>query len=59
MDSFNKIREILDQTEADVAKHESGNASAGTRVRNAMQEIKKLAQVVRTEVQEAKTKSKA
>ena len=39
----------------DVSKFfERGNNSAGTRVRKAMQELKKLAQELREEVQEAK-----
>ena len=35
-------------------KFEDGNNSAGTRVRKTMQNIKNLAQAVRTEVQEQK-----
>ena len=55
MESFEKIKELIASTEADVAKfNEKGNKTAGTRVRLAMQELKKLAQEVRTAVQEAK-----
>ena len=45
---------VLIETAADYDKFESGNKSAGTRLRKAMQEIKNLAQGVRTEVQEIK-----
>ena len=54
MKSVDKIQEVLDEVQADVNKFENGNKSAGTRVRKAMQEIKKLAQGVRSEVQEIK-----
>ena len=55
MQSFEKIKELVASAEADVSKFdEKGNEAAGTRVRQAMQELKKLAQDVRTEVQEAK-----
>lgn len=38
----------------DLEKFEDGNASAGTRVRKNMQDVKNLAQLVRVEVQEMK-----
>ena len=38
----------------DLEKFEDGNASAGTRVRKNMQDIKNLAQLVRVEVQDKK-----
>ena len=38
----------------DLDKFEDGNASAGTRVRKNMQDVKNLAQLVRVEVQEMK-----
>jgi len=38
----------------DLEKFEDGNASAGTRVRKNMQDIKSLAQLVRVEVQDKK-----
>ena len=54
-ESIEKIKELVASAEADVSKFdEKGNKAAGTRVRQAMQELKKLAQEVRTEVQEAK-----
>jgi hypothetical protein len=48
---FTQLKQILADIEADVAKRdEKGNAAAGTRVRKAMQQVKKLAQGVRETV---------
>jgi hypothetical protein len=58
MENFNRIKEIVAAAEADVAKFNTGNASAGTRVRAKMQEIRKLCQDVRKEVQEKKNEAK-
>ena len=44
MESVEKIQEVLDNIQSDVTKFGGGNKSAGTRIRKAMQEIKKLAQ---------------
>ena len=49
-----EMHQVLVGTAADYDKFESGNKSAGTRLRKAMQEIKNLAQDVRVEVQEQK-----
>lgn len=58
MENFDRIKEVMEAAEADVAKFvEKGNKAAGTRVRQAMQEVKKLAQQVRLDVQEAKNNS--
>ena len=51
MKGVREIQEVLDNVESDVIKFGNGNKSAGTRIRKAMQEIKNLAQEVRTEVQ--------
>ena len=52
MQSFEKIKELVASIEVEVTKFaEKGNKAAGTRVRLGMQELKKLAQDVRTEVQ--------
>lgn len=57
MEKFEQIKTLIEQTQGDIDKFfGKGNSSAGTRVRQAMQELKKLAQEVRIEVQEAKTK---
>ena len=59
--SFNKLNTIFDELQdaindcqSDVTKFVEGNNSAGTRVRKAMQETKRLAQEVRIEVQDQK-----
>jgi hypothetical protein len=44
----------LEQGLNDLEKFEDGNASAGTRVRKNMQDVKNLAQLVRVEVQDKK-----
>ena len=57
MEKFEQIKALLEQTQGDAEKFFSkGNSAAGTRVRKAMQELKALAQEVRTEVQDAKNK---
>jgi hypothetical protein len=58
MEKFEQIKALLEQTQGDAEKFFSkGNSAAGTRVRKAMQELKSLAQEVRTEVQDAKNKT--
>ena len=59
--SFNKLDSLYDELQdkindcqSDVTKFIEGNNSAGTRVRKAMQAVKKLAQTVRVEVQDQK-----
>ena len=54
MENVKKIKEVLNTVEEDVVKFGNGNKSAGTRIRKAMQEIKVLAQQVRTDVQTIK-----
>ena len=53
---FDELQDAVNDCQTDVTKFVEGNNSAGTRVRKAMQEIKKLAQFVRVEVQEQKNK---
>jgi hypothetical protein len=58
MEKFEQIKALLEQTQGDAEKFFSkGNSAAGTRVRKAMQDLKALAQEVRTEVQDAKNKA--
>ena len=45
---------ILEQSGENAVKFADGNKSAGTRLRKNMQDIKRFAQAVRTEVQEQK-----
>ena len=57
MEKFEQIKALIESAQGDVEKFfDKGNGSAGTRVRQAMQELKKLAQELRLEVQEFKNK---
>tara|TARA_R100000008_G_C3545051_1_gene147051 strand:+ start:355 stop:546 length:192 start_codon:yes stop_codon:yes gene_type:complete len=53
-DKMDGMMKTLISTAVDVEKFAQGNKSAGTRIRQAMQEIKTLAQDVRVEVQAIK-----
>jgi len=53
---FDDLQDTVNDCQTDVIKFVGGNNSAGTRVRKAMQNIKKLAQEVRVEVQDQKNK---
>jgi len=58
MEKFEKIKALIAEAEADVEKfYEKGNKSAGTRIRKAMQDLKKLAQEMRQDVQDTKNAS--
>jgi hypothetical protein len=60
MEKFNEIKALLEATDKDAeAFFLKGNKSAGTRLRGAMQNLKALAQELRTEVQEIKNSGKA
>jgi len=59
MEKFAKVKELVAAIEADVEKfYNAGNAAAGTRVRKGMQDLKVLAQEIRTEVTEQKNNAK-
>ena len=51
---YDKLQDIVNDTQSDMTKFVEGNNSAGTRVRKAMQAIKGLAQELRVEVQKQK-----
>ena len=53
---YDKLQDVINDTQNDVTKFVEGNNSAGTRVRKAMQTVKSLAQDVRIEVQDQKNK---
>ena len=53
---FDELQDAVNDCQTDVSKFIEGNNSAGTRVRKAMQEIKKLTQFVRVEVQDQKNR---
>ena len=55
--TFDELRETINDCQTDLIKFVDGNNSAGTRVRKAMQAVKQLAQDIRLEVQEQKNKS--
>lgn len=55
MARFDQLRELVMSLEDDFTKfYDKGNKAAGTRVRKGMQELKVMAQDIRTEVQSAK-----
>ena len=51
---YNRLQDLVNDTQTDVNKFVEGNNSAGTRVRKAMQAVKGLAQELRIEVQHQK-----
>lgn len=54
MNHYENLKNIIASMEADVQKFYGGNNAAGTRVRKALQELKKAAQAMRIDVQEKK-----
>lgn len=58
MNKYENLKNIVAAMDADVQKFYNGNAAAGTRVRKALQDVKKAAQEFRIEVQELKAKDK-
>ena len=58
MEKFSKIKELIASVEDDADKfYNKANSAAGTRVRKAMQDLKGLAQEIRSEVTERKNKA--
>ena len=52
---YEELKAKVHEIEEDVKKfYEKENKAAGTRIRKAMQDVKKLAQAVRTDIQEKK-----
>jgi hypothetical protein len=54
--TFDELQDTINDCQTDVIKFIEGNNSAGTRVRKAMQLVKRLAQDIRVEVQDQKNK---
>ena len=52
--SIEEMKTLLEDLQVDVDKFNNGNASAGTRIRKAMQSLKGQAEDLRKEVQEIK-----
>ncbi|QIX59743.1 hypothetical protein FY528_20785 [Hymenobacter lutimineralis] len=60
MSNFGQLKDLVMSLEADFEKfYDKGNSAAGTRVRKGMQELKNMAQTIRTEVQNAKNSAAA
>ena len=59
MSSYSELVDLVHTFEKDFIKfYDKGNKSAGTRVRKAMNELKRKAQEIRKEVQEVKAQTK-
>ncbi|MCS6973669.1 MAG: histone H1 [Cyclobacteriaceae bacterium] len=57
MQKFQELKNLIASLEADADKfYNKGNSAAGTRLRKGMQELKNMAQQIRIEVQELKSK---
>jgi hypothetical protein len=57
MAAYAQLKKIIDETSTDADKFfRDGNKAAGTRLRNSLQQIKKIAQEIRVEVGELKKK---
>lgn len=57
MSRFDEIKGIITGLEDDMLKfYEKGNKAAGTRARKGLQNLKKLSQEVRLEIQDIKNK---
>ena len=55
MSRIEQVRSLISDLEPDMEKfYEKGNKAAGTRARKTLQELKKLAQEIRLEIQEMK-----
>ena len=56
MQKYEEIKALIASIDGDVDKfYNKRNKSAGTRIRKAMQDLKKLAQDLRVDVQESKS----
>jgi hypothetical protein len=58
-DGFMGLQKLMDEIEllkAEYEKFDRGNKSAGTRARKSLQNIKKICQEIRIQIQEAKSK---
>lgn len=55
MSRFHEVKSLVDSLEEDMDKfYNKGNKTAGTRARKTLQDMKKLAQEIRIEIQEKK-----
>lgn len=57
MGRYQEVEDLITQLKEDFSKfYDKENQAAGTRIRKGMQDLKKLAQEIRTEVKETKNK---
>jgi hypothetical protein len=57
MGRYQEVEDLITQLKEDFSKfYDKENQAAGTRIRKGMQDLKKMAQEIRTEVQETKNK---
>lgn len=57
MKKFEELKSLIASLEPDADKfYTKGNSAAGTRVRKGMQDLKNIAQTIRSEVQDLKNK---
>ncbi len=55
MSRIEQVRSLISELEPDMEKfYEKGNKAAGTRARKTLQEIKKVSQEIRLEIQDKK-----
>ena len=58
MQKFEELKSLIATLQDDADKfYNKGNSAAGTRVWNGMQDLKNLAQAIRSEVQDLKNKA--
>ncbi len=58
MQKFQDLKNLIASLEGDADKfYAKGNSAAGTRLRKGMQDLKKMAQQIRAEVQDLKNKA--
>lgn len=57
MSRIDEVKNLMTELEEDLDKfYEKGNKAAGTRARKQLQDLKKLAQDIRVEIQDIKNK---
>lgn len=54
MEAYDRLVRIVEEVAEEVRKAEGGNKAAGTRVRKAMQDVKKAAQELRVGILDAR-----
>ena len=56
MEAYEKLKKILAEIDDDMQKAMGGNRAAGTRIRQAMQDVKEAAQEIRTAILDQRKK---